>query len=399
MLDKLAGQNKEAAAQPAAPAAPATPAAPAAPAAKPAEAAPAAPAGNEKKAEEVSLAKQRLLQVVQKIQADKEAEKQAAERAGAEAAVRDALNAAYEQGVTDAVAHLTKLAQEDPAVAAALPQGDAAAAAAQMAAPASAAEADAGAGDAVSVPEGAEGQDVTVEDVVEALNDAVNAGEIEPQVAEQVLSELAAAADSAAGAPEETAPADKEAAEKFASAIREANAEIEAQLAKQAATVKQASSIPTAGEVTQAVSELVDEGKLDAATGAAILSRVGAAPVKQASAPAPTPAAQQPVAPQTKQAAEIVKALAQGYRQSKEQQKQAEFKQAIKEASDELDAACAAAAADDGDKAPAGSDEGAGAADITPEDLVEGLAELVQSGEISAEDAEDALHAIIGGEG
>lgn len=317
----------------------------------------------EKKAEPVSekraAIKQSLLNTVQKIREAREAEKQAAVQKGAEDAFFDVLGAAYDRGVADT---LEKLAQMpiDPAMAA----GGQDAMAAMAGAPAEAAPAetlpaeaapaeDQAGGSDIDVPQGMEGEDVSIEDVVDALDTAVATGELDQETAEAVLSELVAGADDG-GAPAEAAPEEsgKEASVKFAQAINEARAQIIAQQAEQikfaqaieeAANEIDAASNDDSGdnsdvdagddqpisadEVEQAVAELVDEGEIDADTGAAILEQLGS------------------------------------------------------------------------DAAPAegGSDEPSGD-EPSAEDVVQGLADLVESGEISAEDAEDALHALVGGE-
>lgn len=353
MLDKLAAQKKAAEAKPAAP--------------KPS-------------------AKDAAKELLNKIAAAK------AERQGAEDALHDVLDAAYQQGARDTVEKLAQMM--DPAALGAAPVADPSAMGGQDAmaamagapaevtppeaapAPADGAEgAEGGEGADLEVPDNLEGEDISAEDIVEALDSAVESGELDPETAQAVLSELAAAE----GGEGEVA-ADKEAAEKFASAIVEADNEIHAEAEEQvkfaqaideaAAEIEDAEGgddegdedAPTVEEVQQAVAELVDEGKIDADTGAAILESVGA---DEGEAGIEDEGGDKEASDKTPDA----------------------FADAIKEASDE----CAAAAAEAGD-------EGAGEDEISAGDLVRGIAELVDSGEVSPEDAEEALHAIIGDE-
>jgi len=325
---------------------------------------------DDKMLDKLASVKQKIAEKKAEAVKQAEAEKQA-EQKGAEDALRDVLNSAYEQGAKDAIEKLAQMAMDPAAMAA--PEAGAQDAMAAMAAPAPAAApaeaAPAAGGDAVEAPAGSEGDEVTIEEVVEALNDAVENQEIDPGTAEQLLAELAGAAD----APTEEAPAEtpagegaKEAAAKFASAVQEAHDEIVAQNDEQtkfaqaideaAAEIDGASDdAPTQEEVEQAVAELVDEGEIDPEAGAAILEQLGIA------------------SEEDKEAA-------------------AKFASAIKEASDECAAALAAEAGKDEDKGAEGGEE------IDPEELISGIAELVESGDLSPEDAEDALHALFGGE-
>ena len=361
----------------------------------------AEPAKEEKKAEAAKPdAKEIAKQLVSKVAAEKKASAKAEELKGAEAAFNDFLKAAYEKGARDTLEKLAQLAGADPAVAAALPaeQQGIDPAAAQDAAAAMAATP--GADAQIEVPEELKGDEVSAEDVVEALGAAVESGEIDADTAQAVLSELAAAE---AGEADTEPPAEaKEAAQKFASAIAEAHAEIAKKEAAQAAkankgreffqAIKEASDEiaaaeaaqeePTVEEIQEAVAELVEEGQIAPEAGAAILEQVGAAEA---------PAGDVDKEASVKQAAEFVKALAKGYRDSGKKD-EAEFAKAIKEASDEIDAAETGAANQD-DKGEAPADN----AEVDPETVLQGIVELVQAGEVSPEDAEDAIHAILGG--
>ena len=383
------------------------------------------PAEGQQKPAEGQQKQAKAREVLDKLVAQKQA---AAEQKGAEDALRDVLAATYNKGVSDAVEKIAQMVGMDPAMAGALPPdgSDPSAAAGQeaLAAMAGAPEptaptepaatpdpaAEAGGDNSdLEVPEGMAGEEVTVEDIVDALDTAVETGDIDPETAQSVLSELAAAATEGE-ATEDAAPAadaesGKEASVKFASAIKEAQAEIAAQnkeqkqfvqAVKEAADEIDAAELaaaadagsaegpgdePTAEEVQQAVAELVEEGKIDPEAGAAILEQVCGDEAVEDSKEASVKKAS------VKKAAEVVKAVAQNYRNSKSEKDQ--FVQAVKEAADEIDAAELAAAAE------ANKDEGSGD-EVTAEGLIQELADLVEAGEVSPEDAEDALHAIIG---
>jgi len=383
-------------------------------------------AAEQKPVEKKPTAKEIAQHLIAGVMAQKQAAAKQAEQQGAEDALRDVLEGAYTQGVNDALEKIAQMAAAaDPAVAQALAGSDPSAVGGQeaMSAMAGAAPeqpaADTGAD--LSVPEDMKGEEISADE----------SGEIDPETAQAVLSELAAGAAGDEGgaseaASEEPSAEDKEAAEKFAEAITEAHNEIVAQQTKQAQDAGDAAAAsddvatdePTVEEVQQAVAELVDEGEIDAETGAAILEQIGAgdagdiaaaeegdkeASVKSASAQEIKQAAEfvrslaseYRKSKQEKQAAEFVRSLASEYRNAKQEKQasseQAQFEQAIKEASDEIDAAVANTADDD---EAAGTGE-----DVNPEELIQGIAELVEAGEISPEDAEDALHAILGDEG
>lgn len=358
---------------------------------KPAEAPKAEAPKTEKKAEDKERIDALKAKLVGAVQATREAEKKAAEMQGARDALHDLLSGAYNKGVADIMNKLAQAGLDPAMLQGATPEGlDGQAAMADMAgaaapaAPAEAAPAAPAEGGSVEAPEGTEGDEVTMEEVADALQDAVQSGEISPDDAEQIVTALVGAADSPEAAPSEEA---KAAAVKFAEAINEADTEIQeamkanqaqdaaalAEAQKFAQAIEEAASevgagdegdTPTVEDVQEAVAELVDEGQIEPEAAAAILEEIGAG----GEAPA-----------EDKEASE---------KQAKD------FADAIKEAADELGISGegeTTAAEDKGGEAPAGET-------VDPEALLEAVAELVDEGQLSTEDGEDILHAVIGGE-
>jgi len=281
------------------------------------------------------------------------AEKKASEEQGARDALNDLMAGAYNQGVNDV---LSKLAQAgiDPAMLAggAAPAVEPAAmdgqaAMAQMtggapeAAPVAEPVAAPAGGEGVDVPEGSEGNEVTMEEVAEALDDAVQSGEISPEDAEALVEALVGSSEAPEAEPSEEA---KEAAVKFAEAISEADDEIQQALAQQAAGAQEAQKFAeaieeAANEIDEA--EKGDSGSDDSGEG------------------------ESDITPE-------------------------EVQQAIEE--------LIAEGKIDPEGGEAASEELGGADEADPEALLQAVAELVDEGQITAEDGEDILNAAIGGE-